>query len=117
MRKFKVGDTAVGCNYFTLPDRNGMECKIIAQLQSTTAFEVRRGAYTTKPRYRVRWADGLESLARPHTLLRPSRRHRVLSANRQMIECVEYIMIAARRDWLPFVVHQMLEQQVKECAR
>jgi hypothetical protein len=116
MRKFKVGDTAVGCNYFTLPDRNGMECKIIAPLQPITAFEVRRGAYTTKPRYRVRWADGLESLARPHTLLRPSRRYRVASAHRQMSECLENIMRAARRDWLPFIDRQVVAHQVEEYA-
>ncbi len=114
MRKFKVGDTAVGCNYFTLPDRNGMECKIIAPLQPVTAFEVRRGAYTTKPRYLVRWADGLESLAQPHTLHKPSPRRR---AHRQMSECLAYIMRAARHDWAPFVIQELQDQQLEECAR
>lgn len=68
MHKFKVGETAIGCRYFTLTDRNGMECEIIGPLRWVRALEVRSGAYTVKPRYRVRWADGMESLARPHTL-------------------------------------------------
>lgn len=114
MRKFQVGDTAVGCNYFTLPDRNGMECKIIAPLQPVTAFEVRSGAYTTKLRYRVRWADGLESVARPHTLQKPSSRWR---ARRQVRECLAYIMRSARREWSPFVIQRTRELQAEECAR
>jgi hypothetical protein len=114
MCKFQVGDTAVGCNYFTLPDRNGMECKIIAPLQSVTAFEVRSGAYTNKPRYRVRWADGLESVARPHTLQKLSGRQR---AHRQVRAYIGYIMRSARRDWSPFIIQRTRDLQVEECAR
>lgn len=108
--KFKVGDTAVGCRYFTLPDRNGMECLIIAPLRRIKAFEVGSGAYTTKPRYRVRWADGLESEAQPHTLHKPSRRRRT---HNQVYECLSYIMRSARRDWKPFAFQRAQEKEVE----
>lgn len=72
MRKFQVGDTAIGRNHFTLPDRNGMVCTITAPLQMVTVFEMGRSTYTTKLRYRVTWADGLVSFCQPHTL-RPQR--------------------------------------------
>jgi hypothetical protein len=86
---FKVGGVAVGCNYVTLPDRNGMQCQVLAPLQVVTAFECGVGADTTKPRYHVRWADGLESFAQPHTLRRRSAKVRLRTAARQeMIDCL-----------------------------
>lgn len=103
MRKFKVGDTAIGRNHFTLPDRNGMECRIVAPLQLITAFEVRSGAYTTKLRYRVRWADGLESVAQPCALQWPTRRRR---ARNQMLECLAQVRRAARHNWAPFITQK-----------
>ena len=93
--KFKVGDTAIGCRYFTLPDLNGMECVVIAALRPIGAFEVGSGAYTTKPRYRVRWADGLESLAQPNTLRsKRASDERRCRAFRMMRACLEGIAIA-----------------------
>jgi hypothetical protein len=94
MREFQVGETAIGYRYFTLPDRNGMECQIVAPLRCVCAFEVRCGAYTVKPRYLVRWADGLESMAQPQTL-RPK-----CDGDDQaywaMIACIRRAMEAAR---------------------
>ncbi|MFL6676115.1 MAG: hypothetical protein ACJ8LG_22835 [Massilia sp.] len=110
----KVGDTAVGRNYTTLPDRNGMECEIIAPLLPITAFEVRSGAYTTKPRYLVRWADGLESVAQPHTLQKPTRRHR---SAQQMRECIAQVRRSARRDWEPFIARQPQALPLERCDR
>lgn len=94
MRHFKVGDTAIGCCHATLPDRNGMECQIVGPLRQVRAFEVRRGAYTVKPRYCVRWADGLVSLARPHTL-RP-KRVADDQAHRAMLDCIGRATASAR---------------------
>jgi hypothetical protein len=116
MRKFQVGDTAVGRNYVTLPDRNGMECQIIAPLKPTTALEVRSGAYTTKPRYHVLWADGLASVAQPHTLQKPTRQHR---AQQQMKEYLALVSRSARHDWTPFIVWQpqAVPMPLERCAR
>lgn len=94
MHKFKVGETAIGCRYYTRPDRNGMECKIIGPLRRVRALEVRSGAHTVKPRYRVRWADGMESLARPHTL-RPKSDSEDW-AYWAMIACVSRAVVAVR---------------------
>jgi hypothetical protein len=114
MHEFQVGDLAVGRNYATLPDRNGMECVIISPLQLITALEVRSGACTTKPRYHVRWADGLESVAQPHTLKRPTPRQR---AAQQTIECLAQVMRSARHDWAPFIVRQPQALPLEGCVR
>jgi hypothetical protein len=94
MHKFTVGETAIGCRYFTRPDRNGMECKIVAPLRKIGAMEVRNGAYTVKPRYRVRWADGVESLAQAHTLLPKSADYE--EAYWAMIACISRAIAASQ---------------------
>lgn len=97
MRKFQVGDTAIGRNYFTLPDRNGMACTITAPLQMVTAFEVGRGTYTTKLRYRVTWADGLESFCQPHTLRAGrARDERWKNAGREAQACIAHVVQTSR---------------------
>jgi hypothetical protein len=90
MSTFKVGEIAIGCNYITLPDRNGMECEIIEPLQLVTALECGRGVMTTKLRYGVRWTDGLESVTQPFALRKkPKRGGRRQSAHQAMLECID----------------------------
>lgn len=98
MNHFNVGEIAIGRNYVTLPDRNGMQCQVIAPLQVVTAFECGLGTDTTKARYQVRWADGLESFAQPHTLRRrPHKADSRTVAQQEMLECIQRAKDAAYR--------------------
>jgi hypothetical protein len=65
MAKFKIGEIIEGQNFIYQTYRNGMEGKIISDLELNTGRQAWDGIITTKYRHEISWSDGTTTLQQP----------------------------------------------------